>query len=105
MKQYWASPSPVKKKNEFGKGIELEGIIRGERGASAPSGREAGEGGREKQGGREKHGREGNAWNGGRSMEGREKHGREGEEGREGGSGAVAHPDCHPACNRPINSS
>ena len=34
--------SPVKKKNDFGKDVKLEGIIRGERGASAPSEREGG---------------------------------------------------------------
>ena len=34
--------SPVNKKNDFGKDVKLEGIIRGERGASAPSEREGG---------------------------------------------------------------
>lgn len=84
LKRYWASPShqSIKRMN-LEKDIELEGIIRGERGASAPS---------EREGGRSRLG----------SMEGREKQrGRE----KQGGSGTVAHPDCHPACNRPINSS
>ena len=52
-------------------------IIRGERGASAPSERE---GGRSREG-REKHGREGEAWKGGRRREA-------GREGRQWHSGA-----------------